>query len=707
MEKITKGHPLTQSPDFIKQNIETIKSFFPTIVKEGKIDFEELKALLVDDLETEEEFYRFTWAGKSMARREATKPSAATLLPCKEESKNWETTQNIFIEGDNLEVLKLLQKSYSNKIKMIYIDPPYNTGKDFVYKDNYSDNLNNYLELTGQLDEAGRKFSTNTESDGRYHSNWLNMMYPRLILARNLLTDDGMIFISIDDGEISNLKKILDEIFGEENFVNCISVNLKNIAGASGGGEDKRLKKNVEFILIYCRNYSELKRFENVYEFIPVHELVEAYKKEGKSWKYTSVLIDRGEKNYIGSTLDGDGNEIKIFRRDNHIIKSVNQLVNEENLSEEEIYKKYAVNIFQTAMPQSSIRPRVMKKVKEIGELVDLYSIEYTPKSGKNKDMIYEQFYKGENFRLLAWLSDVSQEIDGVLCKKEMKGTYWDYVGETKNLTKEGGVSFLNGKKPLKMLQRIISMSKETDVIILDFFAGSSTTAHAVMQQNYEDEGNRRFIMVQLPEPIEDIDPDNKQVFRNIAELSKERIRIAGEKILYEKREELKQLIIKVEGTILQDDIKQQIKILEKAIEEFDIGFKVLKLGSSNIIAWDGDPEKLEQTLFNAESNIKKNRTEDDILYEILLKYGLDLAQPIEQKIISGKSVFNIGCGVLFICLADGTTTNVAEGIGKWKEELNPATCKVIFKDTGFTDVEKTNSMQILKRYGIEEVNTI
>ena len=211
MEKITKGDPLTQSPDFVKENIETLKKLFPTIVKEGKIDFSELKALLDDEIETDEEYYRFTWAGKSMARREATKPSTGSLRPCKEESKNWDTTKNIFIEGDNLEVLKLLQKSYANKVKMIYIDPPYNTGNDFVYKDNYSDNLENYFANTGQLDEEGRKKNTNPESDGRFHSNWLNMMYPRIKLAKNLLKEDGVIFISIDDNESLNMRKLCED----------------------------------------------------------------------------------------------------------------------------------------------------------------------------------------------------------------------------------------------------------------------------------------------------------------------------------------------------------------------------------------------------------------------------------------------------------------------------------------------------------------
>ena len=224
MDKISYGNPESQSTDFVKQNIETLKTLFPTIVKEGLIDFNELKALLGEELEENEEYYRFTWAGKAQARAEANKPSTGTLRPNKADSKNWDTTENVFIEGDNLEVLKILQKSYAGKIKLIYIDPPYNTGKDFVYKDNYADNLGNYLSITGQMDETGKKFGTNSETGGRYHSNWLNMMYPRLKIARTLLKDDGVIFISINDREASNLRKLCDEVFGEENFVGCLII---------------------------------------------------------------------------------------------------------------------------------------------------------------------------------------------------------------------------------------------------------------------------------------------------------------------------------------------------------------------------------------------------------------------------------------------------------------------------------------------------
>jgi len=269
---------------------------------------------------------------------------------------------------------------------------------------------------------------------------------------------------------------------------------MKNIAGASGGGEDKRLKKNIEYVHAYAKNYSVLPLFKSSYDYIPIIELVESYREEGKSWKYTSVLVHEGDRKYIGSTVDGDGGEIKIFQRKNPIIKSINQIIKEEKISEEQAYTKYAKKIFQTAMPQSSIRPRVMEKVSELGSIEDLHSIEYVPRSGKNKDRVYEQFYKGDAFRLFAWLGDVSEEINGVLYKKELKGTYWNYASDTKNLTKEGNVQFQNGKKPEALIRRIIEMTTEPGDLVLDSFLGSGTTAAVAHKMN------RRYIGIEMGE---------------------------------------------------------------------------------------------------------------------------------------------------------------------------------------------------------------
>lgn len=310
------------------------------------------------------------------------------------------------------------------------------------------------------------------------------MMRDRLIILKNLLAEEGSIWIQIDDEEQAYLKILCDEIFGRTNFVNMISVNMKNIAGASGGGEDKRIKKNCEYILIYAKDYYRLEMFKGAYEYEEIGSLVERYREEGISWKYSSALINSGQKEYIGSTVDGSGDEIKIYKRSNFVIKSVNQLMRDEGISEKDAYNKYAKCFFQTQMPQSSIRPRIMQKVNELGRDSELYSIEYIPKTGRNKGQIYEQFYKGKNFRLFAWLKDVAEEIDGNLYKKTLQGTYWDFVSGTKNLTKEGNVEFPNGKKPEALIQRIFEMTTNRNEIILDSFLGSGTSIAVANKMN-------------------------------------------------------------------------------------------------------------------------------------------------------------------------------------------------------------------------------
>lgn len=390
-----------------------------------------------------------TWVGKYDDK--VVEPRI--LVEDKEKSYGDSTSKNMLIHGDNLIALQALLPEYTGLVKCIYIDPPYNTGNAFEHY-----------------------------NDGIEHSIWLNLMRQRLILLRELLAEEGSIWIQIDDEEQAYLKVICDEIFGRVNFVNMISVNMKNIAGASGGGEDKRIKKNCEYILVYAKDYYRLDMFKGAYEYEEIGSLVERYRREGISWKYSSALVNPGEKIYIGSTMDGAGDEIKIFKRIGYEIKSVNQIMKEEGLSETDAYSKYAKYFFVSQMPQSSIRPRVMNKVNELGRDSELYSIEYVPKTGRNKGVIYEQFYKGENFRLFAWLKDVSEEIDGVLYKKTLQGTYWDFVSGTKNLTKEGGIEFPNGKKPEILISRIFSMASDEGDLVLDSFLGSGTSA-AVAQK--------------------------------------------------------------------------------------------------------------------------------------------------------------------------------------------------------------------------------
>ncbi|MFR3614417.1 MAG: site-specific DNA-methyltransferase [Streptococcus salivarius] len=385
-----------------------------------------------------------TWVGKY------DEPSIEPriLLEDKEKSYGDPNSENMLIHGDNLIALQALQQDFSGEIKCIYIDPPYNTGSAFQY---YDDNLE--------------------------HSIWLSLMKQRLILLRELLSEEGTIWIQIDDEEQAYLKVLCDEIFGRGNFVNMISVNMKNIAGASGGGEDKRLKKNCEYILIYAKNYSLLPLFNGPYVYTEMSELIQRYLDEGKSWKYTSVLTNPGEKEYIGSTVDGAGDEIKIFRRVGVETMSINQVAKRDGLTTKEAYKKYGINVFRTTNAQTSIRTRIIEYRKENNVLDQYLSIEYTPKTGKNKGKVYEQFYKDDGCNLFVWLRDTSEVIDGELYKKDLQGTYWDMNAWMKNLTKEGSVEFGNGKKPEQLIRQIFEMTTAPGDWVLDSFLGSGTTA--------------------------------------------------------------------------------------------------------------------------------------------------------------------------------------------------------------------------------------
>lgn len=385
-----------------------------------------------------------TWVGKY----EESVIEPRILIEDLEKSYGDPRSENMLIHGDNLIALQALQQDFAGRIKCIYIDPPYNTGSAFEYYD-----------------------------DCLEHSIWLNLMRRRLILLRELLSDDGTIWIHIDDEEQAYLKVVCDEVFGRGNFVNMISVNMKNIAGVSGGGEDKRLKKNCEYILIYTKDYTLLPLFNGPYTYTEISELVQQYEEEGKSWKYTTVLLDPGEKVYIGSTVDGDGNEIKVYLRKNPSMMSVRQVAARDGITEKEVYQKYGISIFQTTNAQSSIRTRVMEYRAEQGITEDLISIEYIPRTGKNRGVVYEQFYKGDKCRLFVWLRDTSEVIDGELYKKDLQGTYWDMNAWMKNLTKEGSVEFGNGKKPEQLIRQIFEMTTSPGDWVLDSFLGSGTTA--------------------------------------------------------------------------------------------------------------------------------------------------------------------------------------------------------------------------------------
>lgn len=655
MQKTNIPQAESKSADLVAQNLEQLKQIFPEVIKEGRIDFEALNDLLGNYVDGAEERFCLNWAGKANARREAQKRSTGTLRPCPEESVDWDTTDNLYIEGDNLEVLKLLQKSYHSRVKMIYIDPPYNTGKDFVYKDNYADNMKNYLELTGQ----DKKLATNTESDGRYHSNWLNMMYPRLKLARNLLTDDGVIFISIDDNEVANLRKVCDEIFGEENFESNI-IPIVN----PGGRDYKQVAVTNEYLLVYSKT--------NNSEFNEIPKDVEFGFYDSKGGYNLRELRNRNPKFHSGNRP----NLFYAFYVDPQSDKNGYCLV---SLNKDEDFRI-------EVKPYNSVRG---ESVWRWGKIKAKENIEYN--SHDLSQILAKQKSDG-NWNIYEKNRRTTTKIKSVWDETEMR---------TENGTREVralfGATYFDHPKPIELIKRSILVGTQESDIILDFFSGSATTAHAVMQLNAEDGGNRKYICVQIPEPTPEDSEARKAGYATIPEIAKERIRRAGKKIVEEQKAKAEK-----EGGLFAEEEKK-----------LDIGFKVFKLDSSNINAWDSDPDNLEVSLNNSLFNIKEDRNEDDLLYEILIKYGIELTEKINRHTIDGKTVYEMGAGSLIVCLAESLSTAVADGIGKLYKEVSPegvdGNCRVVFKEAGFngSDEVKTNTLLILKQHGITNVATV
>jgi adenine-specific DNA-methyltransferase len=632
MNKLTAASPEAQSADLVAGNIDQLKALFPDLITEGPngtaVNVDVLKALVGDQTVTDaDEKYGLNWHGKRRARQLALTPSTGTLRPCPDESVDWETTQNLMIEGDNLEVLKLLQKSYAGKVKLIYIDPPYNTGKDFVYPDNFQDNIKNYLELTGQV-EGGQKISSNTEASGRFHTDWLNMIYPRLKLARNLLRRDGTIFISIDDGELPRLRVAADDIFGEENFLACFiwkSRQNKDNRTVTGASVD--------------------------------HEYIVCY---GNSIR--GAARDRSQYSNPDGDPRGDwtsANMVGIATADRR-----------PNLHYDLVNPETGINY---GCPDMGWRyePKTMERLISEGRILWPASTDGRP-------------------RRKAFLSELDSDFTG----------FSTIVGDgvfTRDGTADIDALFdariFNFPKPVELVAGLIEQGSEGDDIILDFFAGSGTSAHASMYQNAADGGNRRYITVQLPEPLDPADREQKTAAdfcdklgksRTIAELTKERIRRAAAKV-------------KAENPLFAGDT----------------GFRVFKLDNSNIRAWNPKPDDLEATLFDHQDHLLEGRSEADVLYELLLKLGLDLCVPIEQRNIEGLHVHAIGGGVLLTCLAETITREqveaLAQGIIGWHKELAPAgdtTC--VFRDSAFADdVAKTNLAAILEQHGIQNVRSL
>ncbi|MBI9112744.1 site-specific DNA-methyltransferase [Maridesulfovibrio ferrireducens] len=627
--------------DIVTENISKLKELFPEAFTEGKVDFDALKEVLGEYVEDREERYSFTWNGKSKARMLAQNPSTGTLRPCPEESVNFDTTQNLFIEGDNLEVLKLLQKSYYGKIKMIYIDPPYNTGNDFVYPDNFQDNIRNYLELTGQITADGFKISPNSETNGRYHTDWLNMMYPRLVLARNLLMDSGSIWISIDDHELSNLINMARDVFGDENFVSCFIWQKRKTR------ENRKVfSVNHDYIVCFAKN---IKLFETTRKLLPLTEEARArYKNPDNDsrgdWQSVAITAQAGHgtKNQFYSITTPSGKVVELPSG------------NCWRFTKEKVEKMAADNRIWFGTNGDNVpRQKVFLDEIEAG---------LTPHT--------------------MWLAE------------EVNTT--DYAKRRLNEMFDGKAVF-ETPKPVELIKRIMQISDDPDGIFLDFFSGSCPTAHASFELNITDDGSRKFIMVQLPEPCLEKTIAHIAGYKTIAEIGKERIRRVIKKIKAEQEEKKTQ-----EATTLPG--------MSEETQQLDLGFKVLKLDSTNIKPWEVDFDNYESTLEDYITNIKSDRSEEDVLYEILLKYGLDLTLPIEERIIADKKVFIVGLGALVLCLADGITLDVVEGIAELKEEFSPEDdmMRVVFKDNGFdNDVVKTNTIQILRQHGITDVKSL
>ena len=609
------------SMDLENANMEKLKSVFPECFAEGKLDIDKLLSLCGEYIDNDFEKYKFEWKGKSECLRLAQKRSTGTLRPCREESVNFDDTENVYIEGDNLEVLKLLQTAYYNKIKMIYIDPPYNTGNDFVYEDDFADPMARYKEVTQQTTKS------NPETMGRYHTNWLNMMYPRLRLAANLLRDDGVIFISIDDNEVDNLKKLCNEVFGEENFLACIVWQKKYAATNDSKG------------------------------FSTTHDYIIAYK---KSDLFNRNLLPRtAEQNKPYKNDDGDGKGL--WRSDNLLVKS---------FSPSGVYPIKNPNTGKEYLPPEGSCWRASKETMQTWLKENRI---YFGKDGKGAP------------QLKRYLNEVQQG--------RVPVTWWpfDEVGHNDAANKEVSALFgaktpFDTPKPVSLLKQmlIVATNKSSDDIILDFFSGSATTAHAVMQLNAEDGGNRKFIMVQLPELCDEKSEAYKAGYKNICEIGKERIRRAGKKILEEKGD--------------------QIAIGDEEKKPLDVGFKVFKLDTSNLKLWDNTPitgdDQIE--LFTERMNsmiysIKDDRTDMDVVYEVMLKMGVPLDVPVQYIEVNGKIVYIVGEFLLMIALFDNITAEDIESIAAY------APAKIICAESSFKDDSAlSNAHYILRDKQIE-----
>lgn len=624
MQQFTADDPETKSADVVADNVDALKGLFPDAFTEGRVDFEVLKQLLGGAVDERDEKYGLTWHGKRAARQLALTPSTGTLRPCPDESVDWDTTQNLMIEGDNLEVLKLLQKSYTGKVKLIYIDPPYNTGNDFVYPDDFRDSIANYLTITGQRGENAQALASNPESSGRFHTHWLTMIYPRLRLARELLAEDGVICVSIDGSEHANLRLCMDEVFGEENSVSDV-VWKKRVSPAN-----------------------------DAKWFSTDHDILVFYAKRKDTWRPSKLARSQSQEEYYKNPDDDPRGPWN----------SATYTCNKSSTERPNLY--YPITNPTTGQQVWPKKTAVWKYGEEVA------------RSHAEDDRLYWGVGgKSAAPRVKLFLSEMS----GVVPR-----SVWDYedVGHTQEATAElrsifNGEQTFSSPKPVRLMRRILDIAgvSEGD-ISLDFFAGSGTLAQAVMEKSLADENLLRYVLVQIPEPT------SLPGYPTIAHITRERLRRSG-------------------------------LALASAHpgREVDSGFRSLRLDSTNIRAWSPDRGDLDASLTDAIEHLKDDRSEQDILFELLLKLGLDLTVPIETRKVAGKTLYSVGVGTLLVCLAESIAQDdieaVALGIAAWHDELDPAgDSTVVFRDSAFADdVAKTNLTAILEQHGLSTVRSL
>jgi adenine-specific DNA-methyltransferase len=641
------------SPDLTQVNIEKLAQLFPNCVTEvcdsnGKvkhsIDFDQLRQELSSSIvEGPQERYQLNWPGKREALLTANAPIAKTLRPCREESVEFDTTQNLFIEGDNLDALKLLQETYLNRVKMIYIDPPYNTGKDFVYDDDFSEDSTSYFKKSQQRDFIGNRMIANTETNGRFHSDWLSMIYPRLRLARNLLREDGVIFISIDDNEVENLKKICNEVFGEENF-------LVQFSWRTDGNFDNQAKIKIchEYVLLYARSA----------DCFPAPPVVDPNTDQNSKLfkpEIRNTIVKNGPKNPVSEMTLPIG--------------------------------------FPAAFDEGSIAARTTSWPRYLSDAVvanaRLTNTVIVESGWSSKELIQEfiangcQSIKDSKDQFTTFVLTQTGAIEAV----KQRHDYQSHVistlsgfGGTQRATAqlvELGANFDGYPKPTDLLRYFVKMNLGSDALILDFFAGSGSTAHAVMEQNARDGGTRRFILVQIPDPLDPANEKQKsasdycdelRLLRTTAELTKERIRRAGKKIRLDNSQ-------------------------NPDINKLDVGFRVLKVDSSNMKEVFYTPDSVSQdSLFDQVNNIREDRTPEDLLFQVLLDWGVDLTLPINQENIAGKDVYFVDGNSLAACFEVGVSEEFVKSLAK------RAPLRAVFRDSGFvSDSVKINVEQIFK----------